>query len=624
MRSRVAWILFLCCALWFTTERAQAATNDDAEKHNPTAEPVKADKPEIDKGELLGHIKYLSSPELRGREAGTPDQLKAAEYIANEFKRYGLEPYGTPAKEEGAARGYYQDFNLPISKGPAKDTALKITIDGKEEDLELNKHFVPVPAGTKPVKATGEVAFAGYGIASGKYDDFAGLDLEGKWALVLRYEPQEKNPHGNKITKDSFLGTKIQQCFLHGAVGVLIVTGPEGHEEEGDEAFIETKGPLVGEFKGPVFSLKRAAVRKLFANTKESLAELQRGIDKDLKPHSMILKDVKLSGLWSMEIDPGMTRNIVARLEGRDPELKKEYVIVGAHSDHVGDGRFGSTWGKRGAGQIHPGADDNASGTAGVLEIAQYFASLKGDARPKRSILFICFSGEEKGLLGSIYNVQHPLVPLADTVAMLNLDMIGRSKDGSVQLLGLGTSPGFRDLIHKENKDSDLKLREGSGGEGPSDHDSYYKAKIPVLFFFTGTHPDYHNPGDTWDRINAPVAEAVAKLAAKAAQDIADLAERPKFADAPSNGWLGIAPDQAADQKGYVIARVSPNSPADKAGLQDGDVIVEMNAQPIDNMMDLMMNLIGYAAGDEIELKVTHGTKSQVKKLVLGERPAKH
>ncbi|MCK6474568.1 MAG: M28 family peptidase [Planctomycetes bacterium] len=599
-------------------EEPHAATQTlpppQAEPVNPTAEPVEpATLPAVDKGELLGHIKYLSSADLRGREAGTPDQRRAAEYISAEFARYGLQPLSDTA-EDGARRMFLQKFELPVVKEFGRETALAFTIGKETVALERGKDYAPLAAALKATKADAGVVFAGYGIAEPKhnYDDFAKVDLAGKWALLLRYEPQEQDPNsvfdGKKTTPHSFFGTKINNCVIRKAAGVLIVTGPASRPEQPDQA----KGighELIGDFGVPVFEITREAAAKLLKPSGFALADLQAGIDKDLSCHSMALKDASAAGTSEVVVDPQPTYNVVARLEGRDEKLKEEVVVLGAHCDHVGLGNFGSLLGAKGKGRIHPGADDNASGTAGLLEAAQYFAALKPEERPRRSIVFIAFSGEEKGLLGSEHWVEHPAVPLKDVVAMVNMDMIGRSAGGHVQISGVGTSPGFKALVELAAKDSALKIALGSSGVAPSDNTTFFNKNIPVLFFFTGTHPDYHQPGDTWDKINAPVAAEVARIACDILRDIADAEQRPEFLKAGKRGYLGISPDRAQlkTAKGFPVGTVSAGSPAAAAGIKPGDLVVGLNGSPVNSAQDLLMGLIGYSPGDEVTLLVERG-----------------
>ncbi|HYG74094.1 MAG TPA: M28 family peptidase [Planctomycetota bacterium] len=624
-------LLALCLLfLSFAYAEEKAAV---AEPVNPTAIPVQpAVDARINRNELLGHIKFLSSPELRGREAGTPEQLKAAQYVADEFKRFGLEPYGDT--DEKGVRSYFQDFPITVSKGALAESALVLKSGDKEKKYELGKDFAPFPMGDKKASAESGVVFAGYSIIAPEhsYDDFGDLDLAGKWVLILRYEPQEKdsksNFDGKEHSKYAALVSKIMNCVMRRAAGVVIVTGPAGREKEPDTV-TDSKGALMGEFSIPVLQITRKTADELLEPSGKKLGDLQAAIDKDLSNHSFELKDVKLSGVSALDLDRKKTSNIIARLPGRDGKLRKEHVVIGAHTDHVGLGWQNSLLGKEGRNKIHPGADDNASGTAGLLEIAQHYGSLKEGDRPRRSILFIGFTGEESGLLGSQYYLRNTKVPLADTIAMLNLDMIGRSATGDVQVAGVGTAKGFKDLVLKHTKnakfanDEGMKVHLGSSGTGPSDHAAFFEKKIPVLFFFTGIHPDYHRPSDTWEKINAPVAEAVADLARKLLFEIADNKTRPEFIAQSAQGFLGVSPDNSKkDAKGYLVGQVVPDSPAAQAGIKAGDLITNINGQHLSNAMDLNIGLIDFSPGDSVDLTGRRGDETLQFKVKLGTRSA--
>ncbi|MBM3457811.1 MAG: M28 family peptidase, partial [Armatimonadetes bacterium] len=287
------------------------------------------------------------------------------------------------------------------------------------------------------------------------------------------------------------------------------------------------------------------------------------------------------------------TRNVIGLLEGSDPVLKQEYVVVGAHYDHLGlGGAHSLSSDERPA--IHHGADDNASGTAGVLELANHFASRRGELR--RSLLFMAFSGEEMGLLGSAHWTKNPTVPLERVAAMVNLDMIGRMKGDTVQVLGAGSSPAWKELLEEANRPHRLQLKAGGGGSfGGSDHQSFYARQIPVLFFFTGIHPDYHLPSDTWEKVNADGQSRLLQLVRDATLRIVRLDTRPAFTrtqeeqQAPSPGFrvfLGTIPDYAEEGVGVVLQGVREGSPAAKAGIQAGDTLVELAGKSIRNVQE--------------------------------------
>ena len=311
--------------------------------------------------------------------------------------------------------------------------------------------------------------------------------------------------------------------------------------------------------------------------------------------------------------------------------------MVGGHHDHVGFGDFGSRSGRRGRGQIHNGADDNASGTSAILELAQAFGET--GLRPRRSILFMTFSGEERGLLGSKHYVENPIFPLDQTVAMLNLDMVGRGETGQFSANGVGTSPGFRPMLETIEKaiegseDVDLDVRYGASGEAPSDNTSFYRKGIPVIFFFTGTHPDYHMPSDDWDKINVENLDLVVKMCYFTLVDLSILRdERPAFRGTPAGGgdrgpaqrgpFLGIqaGQDRGDGVEGVRIGSVVEGASAAKAGLAAGDVITVFGEHDITSWEDLIEAIRGAKVGDEIEVTFTRDGESRTVTVTLGER----
>lgn len=476
---------------------------------------------------LRRYVDYLASDAMMGRNTPSPQLDSAAQFLAGEFEIDGLEPvHGS----------YFQQFGLGIVN-LGDDNRLRITKDGKEQQFALKDDFVPFEM-TANREVSGPVVFAGYGITAPEYqyDDYAGIDVRGKIVVVLRHEPREDDPNspfeGEKATQYSNTAEKARIALEHGAAGLLVVTDPLNHGNLKPRGFpwpsLSRTIPVdalpislnVGESeKIPVVHIGPAAVTTLFGSI-EALRLVQARIDSTMTPQSFLISSASVIVKTSTVIKKIPARNVVGYCEGSDPELKKEILVIGAHFDHLGY--------KKGvpAGQdsIYNGADDNASGTAGMLALAKAFGTMS--QKPKRSILFIGFSGEEEGLLGSQAYVDKPLFPLAQTVAMLNLDMIGRNTIDSLYLVGYSRSPDITRIAQKENRSIGFKL--GYTQErfiSSGDHGPFLEKKIPFLFFHTGLHGDYHQLTDEPSRINSHKAARVAQLVYRTALHIANEGE---------------------------------------------------------------------------------------------------
>ncbi len=323
-------------------------------------------------------------------------------------------------------------------------------------------------------------------------------------------------------------------------------------------------------------------------------------------------------------VDGHATENVVAILPGRGA-LAGQDVVIGAHFDHLGHGPFGSAATGDSARLVHRGADDNASGTAAVLEIARLLS--RSSAADRRTIVFVLFSGEEEGVLGSAWYADHPAVPMDSTLAMLNLDMVGRMRDDRLLILGVRSAAEWQGLVDSVNAGFHLDVRASGDGWGPSDQTSFFAKKRPVLHFFTDLHLDYHRPADTWDRINEPGVATVATFAADLA---ARLAVRPgplTFVDAPvpqmaggQRAYLGTIPDMTGEPGGVRLSGVSTGSPADVAGLKAGDVLVGIGADTVANLNDMQNALVKHHPGEAVLLRVRRGDQTLSFTATLGRR----
>jgi len=557
-----------------------------------------------DPARYLNDIKTLAAPDMEGRGAGTKGLARAEHLIVKRYKEIGLPPAGV--------NGYTQPFSVITGAKLKSDNHLKVENTGTKTDLKINQDFVPFSFSSSG-EVAGPVVFAGYGVTADEfhYDDYAGLDVKDKIVLVLRYEPSsfaEKSGHQG-VTQHSHLITKVINARNHGAKAVVLVNGKLG---DGEEDLLTRFGSVSGpENAGIVFvQVKNAVGADWLQTAGKSLKDVQEQINSTGKPASCALPDtLRLSLHIDIETTRATVNNVLAWLPGQSDE----YVIVGAHYDHLGRGGVDSLAPSQ-IGQIHPGADDNASGTAGVLELARLLAPQRGQL--KRSILFMNFAGEELGLLGSAEWVKEPTRPLAKAVAMINMDMIGRIKDDKIYIGGVGTGSTFKAVLEQAQKDSPFKIEYSAGGYASSDHTSFVAKKIPVLFFFSGLHSDYHKPSDTWDKINAPSAARLLDMVGNVTVQLANAEQAPAFQvvaeEKPTSGgggqgygpYFGSIPDFGQTENGVKFADVKPNSPAARAGLKGGDVLVQFGDKPINNLYDFTDALRRSKVGDVVEVKV--------------------
>ena len=541
----------------------------------------------------LAHVRYLADDALQGREVGSWGAHCAADYIAATFQAMGLQPAG----DNGT---WFQGF--PVRKGAAVGSDNKLSIS--EEDYAPGKDWIPLGYSAS-LELTAPLAYGGHGLSRpGNPDDrFAHMDVAGRILVVEWGDPDV--PSGGGLRADPHF--KATVAAGRNAAG-LVVLLPEGAGLPSPEAEIRNTLAI------PVMAVsaaRAAAVRQ--AAEAGASATLQT----EVRPTT------------------AQARNVVAMIPGTDAALRDEYVLVGAHFDHLGMGGEGSL--EPDARAVHNGADDNASGTAGLLDIA---ARLAAGPRPARSVVFIAFTGEEKGLWGSAHFVAEPTVDLTRAQAMLNLDMVGRLTNNTVTVFGTGTAQEWEQVADAANARlaQPLKLAYSPDGYGPSDHASFTAAGIPVLHFFTNTHGDYHRPSDDWDKIDGDGIQRIATLAADIAGTLAGAGDRvatnlTKVAQerpaAPSGGessrgygpYFGTIPDMTpSDDFGLRITGVREGSPAEKAGLQSGDVIVEFDGKPVGDIYAYTYALRDKKPGDAVKVVVDRNGTRFTFNAVLGTR----
>ncbi len=586
----------LACLLTLATIAAAAAAPS-----SPGFESITSDG-------IMRHLRYLADDALEGRDTGEPGNEAAAAYIARRFRELGLRPVG----DKG---GFFQEFQVDLNPKAGDGAKLISLIDGKETIHRLKADYALFDNATLSA-ASGRLVFAGYGISSKEhdYDDYSGLDVKGKVVLILRRTPRYGTKDaifkGNPPTEATFL-QKLKTAQQHGAAAILLADASDTRRTVAQESRDGVKPIGMGSRQGPPFAFVDFNLAESWMKAHgANLPEIAAAIDEDLKPRSRPLEKVRIELTSDIRREKVDTRNVVGLLEGSDPGLKDEIVVIGGHLDHVGYGPNGANRGQPEF--IHNGADDNASGTSAVLALAESFAL--HSAWPKRSLLFINFNAEERGLLGSRHYADHPLLPLTNTVAMVNLDMVGRGASG-LDIGGVGTSPRFKSMVETMARDFSFKFATTPGGRGASDHTSFYNKNIPVLFFFTGKHADYHKPSDEWEKINQPEIQSVTRMAWRLIDQLANAPERPAFTKSDGNPvrrgrpriQLGVQLNPRPDEAGVRIDAVLPDTPAAKAGIQPGDVIRSLNGRPMRNLRDVTLAIGRIKKGATANIEIQRG-----------------
>jgi hypothetical protein len=605
--------------LWLLVAVYSQVDNAFAESHFSSAE-------EVVRGEsLLETVRDLASEEMEGRASGTSGGDKAASYIAEEFRKVGLEPL--------VKGDYFQPFEIAKGVKLGADNRLVLELSGDRKVFEAGSSFNPFGFSDEG-SLSGEIVFAGYGITAPElqYDDYEGIEVKDKIVLVMTHEPQEKEAEGPFRKPEAFKYTevryKVWNAREHGAGGIILMTDPNNHKDEKEELFA-IRG--TGSASSGIFALNvlREVADAFLSPAGKSLSDLQKEIDEALKPISFPVQGVRAHLQVSLIREKGKAANVIGVLPGRDPTLKEEAIVIGAHYDGLGRGGETSLAPDR-YGEVHHGADDNASGVAGILSLAKAFAW----SGTKRTLIFTAFAGEEIGLLGSSYYVKNPLWPVEKTYAMINLDSVGRLENGNLYVLGVDTAQEFRPLMEEVNEDFRLKLHFSGDGFGPSDHASFSAQERPVLMVFTGPHADYHRPSDTADKVSAEGLEKVVKFVFRTAAWLADRPDPLHFVktkgEAPRRerrggggygAYFGSIPDfSESSVPGVRIVGVRPGSPAEKIGLQSGDILTGLGGTAIRNLSDLLYALRSKRAGDQVEVIYLREGQTITAEATLGQR----
>lgn len=637
---------------------------------------------------LRDDIEYLASEQLRGRSVADDTILQAADYVAGRMTAIGLD---TTAVDGNAFQPVAISLGASAGAAEKNRVVFKFDGSDDPVVADLNDAMAPLAVGSGSGQLTGPIALVGYGITAPRlnYDDYAGIDVTGATVIIIRKEPQAADPNsifgGTQNTTHAFFSTKIQNAIRHGASAVLVVNDPQSIRQtlidqrnriasetsrkasieqqiaELPEDAVNNRETLQNRIDGidamvasmektnaslergvlsindaggkpddennvvPVISIARDVVSDVLERTiGRTLESIESAIDADLKPQSRLLPGVSVT--LSVDIKPTnrVSPNVIGVIEGKG-SLSGQTVIVGAHYDHVGMGGEGSL--APGTVAVHNGADDNASGTAVMLATANDLVDRLGKVTEHRRVVFIAFTGEERGLLGSRYYVRHPRFALESTVAMVNLDMVGRLRDNELTVYGTGSADLMDQIVESANESTKFDLFKVPTGYGPSDHASFYEMGIPVLFFFTGLHNDYHRPSDDFDKIEFGGLTRITDITSNSTFELATRRERPTYAATDKQvrirrqmtAFLGVTLADRGDH--VVISGLTPGGPAELGGVRVGDRLKTIAGRTITTTSDVLENLRDRSPGDELKMRVIRDGRELLLEPELVARP---
>lgn len=576
---------------------------------------------------VQNHIKYLASDELEGRYPGTAGITKARDYIANQFASYNLKKFNNDYLQKlDVAIGYKLGegnevyFNVVIPKpGVPIDKVRPV-----RKNWVTGKDWMPMSySENKQIEAP--MVFCGYGITAKElnYDDYERIDVKNKIAIILTHSPEGDKEDGKFANYISY-HTKLKNVRERGAVGVIFI------KIKGDSAnvFVPLDKDRFAQNSGlVVIQANRNRIAEYFPNNSLFPTELE--INKTQKPKSFDLPNSTINIKVNLEENRVPSENVVGYIEGSDSKLKDEFIVIGAHYDHLGYGGPSSNYkGKKPL--IHNGADDNASGVAAMLELARILS----ENPPKRSVLFIAFTAEELGLLGSNFFANNSPINLQKISLMVNMDMVGRLKNNILYAIGTGSAKELDEIITRIDEQDTLTITKSESPIGSSDQTSFYIKGIPSIMFFTGVHLDYHRPSDDWDKISYDGLEKVVNFISKVVNEVGNIDSKLTYVKTsgamdPSNTSgrgmgrikFGIIPNFEASKEGLKIAGASPNTPADKAGLKENDIIISIDDHPVKNIQDFMAILKeNYKPGDEVNVRFIRAGKEHSVKVKLESR----
>jgi len=564
-------------------------------------------KPEITVEELQETVGFLASDSLKGRYPGTTEDSIMADYLVEKFEEMGI----MMIAEEGQ-----QYFEIVTNIKAGKNNSLKYS----DTTLEQNKDFAPFSfSGNGTVEA--KALFMGYGFEidedDWKWNDYSGIDVTDKWLIILRGDP-EIDSLTSPFIPYSEERDKVMLAGDHGAAGVLFVSGPKFDQKDKLVDLGTQKAPV----DIPVLHITRNVADDILKREERNIEELEKKLNKQRSPE-VFKTSIIVRGSSEIIQEKSTTQNIIGMIKGTDPGLANEYILIGGHHDHLGMGGPNTGSRKPDTTAVHNGADDNASGVASVLEIAEKLSYYRDSLR--RSIIFSTFGAEEMGLLGSKFFINNPVVPLESIKAMINIDMVGRlDVENSLQISGTATSMSGAGLLDNITGSKNFKIVKSPEGYGPSDHASFYGKDIPVFFFSTGPHLDYHTPEDDIEQVNFEGLKSISDYIYSLTWKLANSDSSLVFQEAgPKTGQqrmrrrkgvtLGIMPDFAGQVKNGLRADfVLENRPAYEGGMEDGDIIIAINGKIVNNIYDYMYRLEKLKQGQTITVEVMRNNEKKV------------
>jgi Zn-dependent M28 family amino/carboxypeptidase len=583
-------------------------------KRNPKTAHVTF-SPEIRAEDMKNDVSYLASDDMEGRFTGSKGEAESAAYVAKRFQDAGLRELGED--------GYYQTF--PFTSGVkivAKENAMAVKSAAEEKAFKVDKDFRPLSF-SENASIEGPVAFVGYGLrtpgtGADAYDSYGDFDVKDKSRAHARVCSESASVE-RRMQLNMYSGMRYKAMIARekGAKAVIVVVGPTS-PNPGKLMPLGFDQSLAGSGI-PVVSVTGDVADMLFKSHGKTLKEVQSELDVE-NPHAegtFDLPGVTTSIATKVERQQGQGRNVLAYLPAANDTPETPVIVVGAHFDHLGRGESNSLARKGEEHDIHNGADDNASGTSTLMEIAQYFAnqrSANADPLPY-GVVFAAWSGEELGIIGSSHFIEHPTIPKERIAAYINFDMVGRLKENTLMIQGAGSSDAWKPLVEKGNVAAGFSIKMDDDPYLPTDVTAFYPKGVPVLAFFTGSHEDYHRPTDDAGTLNYPDMERIAKFAATLIANLAKRGEKPAYVQverpkdqgsrANMRVSLGTIPDYSTgDMEGVKLSGVRAGGPADQAGVKSGDVIVELAGKAIKNIYDYTYTMDALKVGESVQMVV--------------------